>query len=87
MDEVGPDDEPNLTVFATEVLLAALIAKDYLASGYASNKAKLNAHRELALDWLDWAVCESDRGRELMKAKAEAAAARKGGGNITIGKP
>jgi hypothetical protein len=79
-------EETGLEVTAGELLLAALIAKDYLVAQYHDTKTKVSAHRQLALDWLDWAVCESDRGRELLAAKAEAAAARKGDGNITIGK-
>lgn len=82
-----PEEEPGLEVTAGELLLAALIAQPYLTVNYVDAKTKVAAHRQLALDWLDWAVCESDRGRELLAAKAEAAAARKGGGNITIGKP
>ena len=85
MDEDG--DEPVLSVCPITVIIAALVAKDYLAQGYTDPKAKIAAHRQLALDWLDWAVCESDLGRELAEAKAQAALTRKGGGNITIGKP
>jgi hypothetical protein len=82
--EDGPDpvEEEDLGVCAAEVLLAALIAQAYVPS-LSDTKAKINKHREMALDWLDWAVCESDRGRVLTEAKAQACANAKKGGGIT----
>jgi hypothetical protein len=85
--EEGLEPEPYLHTEPFEVLIAALIAKDYLPS-INDTKAKINKHRELALDWLDWAVCESDMGRALAEAKAQAALNfKKGDGNITVQKP
>lgn len=88
MDEdEGLEPEPHLHTEPFEVLLAALIAKDYLPTGYTDANVKLNKHREMALDWLDWAVCESDMGRKLAEAKAQAALnMKKGDGTIRIGK-
>jgi hypothetical protein len=83
-DPPAQEDEV-LSVCPAEVLLAALIAAQYLGT-YTDTKTKIAKHRELALDWLDWAVCESDMGRELMEAKAQAAASRRGDGTIKIGK-
>lgn len=82
----APEEDEVLSVCPAEVLLAALIAAPYLPN-FTDTKARIAKHREMALDWLDWAVCESDLGRELMAAKAEAAASRKGSGNVTLGKP
>lgn len=79
------EEEPSLHTEPFEVLLAALLAAQYLPS-ITDTKAKIAKHREMALDWLDWAVCESDMGRTLMEARAQAAATRNGDGTIKIGK-
>lgn len=85
--EDGLDPEPILHTEPFEVLLAAILAKDYLPS-FSDTKARINKHREMALDWLDWAVCESDRGRALAEAKAQACLnMKKGDGSITVRKP
>jgi hypothetical protein len=87
--EDDPDkDEPLLCVGPEALLIAALIAKDYLPQSYSDTKVKLAKHREMALDWIDWAVCESDLGRVLTEARAQAAANKKSGGGIRyIGLP
>ena len=82
MDDPAPDDE-ELGVTAAEVLLAALVCKDYIGN-YSTPKEKIAAHRMAALDWLDWAVCESDMGRTLAEAKAQAVLNRKGDGQVKL---
>ncbi len=86
-DDPIPAEEDELGVCAAEVLLAALLAQPYVPT-FSDTKSKINKHREMALDWLDWAVCESDRGRALTEAKAQAESNRKNGGGIRyIGNP
>ena len=86
MDD-GLEPEPSLHTEPFEVLLAALVANPYVPGNYSDQKARAAKHRELALDWLDWAVCESDRGRALAEAKAQAMLNRKGDGKSIVGKP
>jgi hypothetical protein len=83
---VDADDpeEPMLVVGAETVLLAYIAIADKVPSSGVP-KEREERHRAMALDLLDWAVCESDRGRELMKAKAQAAHNRRGSGTITLG--
>ena len=82
MDADDPD-EPLLVVGAETVLLAYIAIADKVPNA-GGPKDREERHRAMALDLLDWAVCESDRGRALMEAKAQAALNRKGGGDITI---
>lgn len=80
------DDEPSLEVFPNDVIQAFIAAKDHTETK-GTPKEYLDRRWQVALAILDRAVCESDRGRELMKAKAQAAANKRGDGNIIIGKP
>ena len=82
MDADDPE-EPLLVVGAETVLLAYIAITDKVPNG-GGPKDREERHRAMALELLDWAVCESDRGRALMEAKAQAALNRKGNGDITI---
>jgi hypothetical protein len=81
------DAEDRIPVSASDILTAAAIGSNFVNQGSMSIKEYRKAVRAEALDWIDWAVEESDRGQELRQLKAEALYHRKGNGNITISKP
>ena len=78
------DDDPVLTVSINDVLIAFFAAADHTPKG-GTEKDYLERRKLVALGILDWATCESDRGRELLEAKAQAGLNRKGDGSITVG--
>ena len=77
------DDEPTLTVSINDVLIAFFAAVDHTPKG-GTDKEYLERRKQVALGILDWATCESDRGRELAEAKAQAALNRKGDGQVKL---
>jgi hypothetical protein len=76
------DAEDRLPVSASDILLALQTARHFTPANN-NQKAFLSACKTTALDLVDWAVEESDRGQELRRLKAERLY-RPGGGNITI---
>jgi hypothetical protein len=87
-DEAGLDrDEPLLIVEISDVLLAYVAVTDRVPA-HLSDKEKESRQRALALDLLDWATIESDRGRMLTEMKAQLARKYRGDdGTLRIGKP
>lgn len=77
------DAEDKLPVSVSDVLLAFDCAY-FHTTNTGSPKDYLKRRKEVALDILDWAVEESDRGQELRRLKAEALYKR-GDGSIRIG--
>ena len=86
-EEEGAADEPLLIVEISDVLLAYVAVTDRVPANL-SDKEKETRQRQMALDLLDWATIESDRGRHLTELKAQLARKYRGdGGTLKIGKP
>lgn len=66
IDKGAMSQEP-LTIEVRELLYAFDLASPHVKKGgtYASRLAE---QQELALGLIDWAICESDRGVDLLKA-------------------
>lgn len=84
MDADGPD-ESGLELNVTEILYAF-----ELAGAHFSNKGncrdRLESRKQIALELIDWAIVECDRGKKLLEALSELAMQRKdNGGTIIIG--
>lgn len=78
------DAEVKLPVEVGDLIMAAHIASGFVNQGSMTLKEYRKAVRTEALDWIDWAVEESDRGQELRRLKAESLYKR-GDGSISIG--
>lgn len=71
LERAEPVPEPaTLSIEIHELLYAFELAAPHVKKGgtYASRRAE---QQELALGLIDWAICESDRGAELLKAKTK----------------
>lgn len=68
VERVEPVFEGSLTIEVRELLYAFELAAPLVKKGgtYASRLAE---QQELALGLIDWAICECDRGGDLLKAK------------------
>jgi hypothetical protein len=81
---VDADNDPILAVGIEAVLLAFIACEGFTPN--LSMEERYKAQKEKALDLLHWAFDESDLGKELLKAKAQAAYNRRdGSGDIRIG--
>lgn len=68
VERAEPVTEESLTIEVRELLHAFELAAPHVKKGgtYASRLAE---QQELALGLIDWAICECDRGGDLLKAK------------------
>jgi hypothetical protein len=67
--ETAPS-EPDLRMDVNTLLYAFELAEPH-AKG-RSYKERLNNQMDVALGIIDWAICESDRGAQLLKEKTRA---------------
>jgi hypothetical protein len=76
-----------------EISVADILKAFELAGSHFSNKGtcrdKLESRKQVALDLIDWAVEECDRGKKLLEAESELAILRskKDGGTTYIAGP